>query len=141
MARAGNMLVDIEYSKFDKALDVMMDHVQRGTKKATTAACQEILAESLKQVPRETNTLADSAGYQVFGAYRNFTGLVGYGYNGNPINPKTGQRATEYMVAVHENLFANHPVGKAKFLEDPMKAYQRRILMTFAKNLKDETGM
>lgn len=141
MARGGRAEFHIEYSKFNKSLEVLLSRVERGTKKATIQACEEILAESLRQVPRDTNTLASSAFYEIHGKYRNFTATIGYGGNGDPINPKTGRRASEYMVAVHEDLEAFHPVGKAKFLEDPVRMYQAKMAPNFAKAIREETGM
>jgi hypothetical protein len=47
---------------------------------------------------------------------------------------------TNYAAAVHEDLTAAHPVGKAKFLEDPVKAgvkaMERRIGLAIAASLK-----
>lgn len=114
---------------FKAKCDIAIRNVDTGTKKATTAACEEILANSLLQVPRETNTLANSAFYEVsrrsdISGYK-YEAVVGYGGKGNPINPKSGKSASSYMVAVHENLNVVHPIGKAKFLEDPVRDYAR----------------
>ncbi|NLD21611.1 MAG: hypothetical protein GX664_03895 [Bacteroidales bacterium] len=141
MARGGRAAFNIEYSKFSKSLEVLLSKVERGTKKATRQACEEILAESLRQVPKDTNTLAKSAFYEIHGKYRNFTATIGYGGNGDPINPKTGRPASDYMVVVHEDLQAHHPVGKAKFLEDPVREYQRKMRQTYARAIRKETGM
>lgn len=118
-----------ELQKFEATCQIAIRNVFRGTKKATTAACQEILGNSMAQVPKETHTLLMSAYYEV--SRRQDTALttwayeaiIGYGGNGDPINPKTGRPASSYMLAVHEDLTANHPTGKAKFLEDPVREY------------------
>ena len=118
-----------ELQKFDATCQIAIRNVFRGTKKATTAAAQEILGESMAQVPTETYTLLMSAYYEV--ARRSDTALstwsyeaiIGYGGNGDPINPKTGRPASSYMLAVHEDLSATHIGGKAKFLEDPVREY------------------
>jgi hypothetical protein len=113
-------------SNFDAQLNVILSKVGRGTKKGTIAACEELLQMSLAEVPRLTNTLANSGYYEVEGSYKTgFRGIVGYGGNGDPINPVTGEPASSYMLAVHENLSAHHPIGKAKFLEDPAREYAR----------------
>lgn len=139
MAKGGRASLTVEYSEFNKALDVVLTRVGRATKKATLAACEEIMAESKKQVPRDSNTLANSAYFDIKGNYRTgFYAEIGYGGNGNPINPKTGQRASEYMVVVHEDLSAHHPIGKAKFLEDPVRDYQRKLNPTFAHFIRNE---
>lgn len=118
-----------ELQKFDATCQIAIRNVFKGTKKATTAAAQEILGESMSQVPKETYTLLMSAYYEV--ARRSDTALstwayeaiIGYGGNGDPINPKTGRSASSYMLAVHEDLSATHANGKAKFLEDPVREY------------------
>lgn len=115
---------------FDAACQVSIKSLFTGTKKATEASCREIYENSLKQVPKNTMTLADSAFYEVsrrtdIASYR-FSGVVGYGGNGDPVNPKTGKRASYYMVAVHERLDVVHPNGKAKYLEDPVREFAAR---------------
>jgi hypothetical protein len=141
MAAGGRASFKIDYKAFDSALEVIMTKVDRATKKATIAASQEILKDSLKQVPRETNTLAKSAFYEIRGNSKTgFESTVGYGAKGGR-NPKSGMAATEYMIVVHEDLSAKHPVGKAKYLEDPVRAYQKRLAPNFARFIKTETGM
>lgn len=118
-----------EQKDFEAACNFAIRNVGRGTKKATEAACQEIIGNSMAEVPKATYTLLMSAFYEV--SRRSDTAattwayeaVLGYGGNGDPINPKTGRPASEYMVAVHEDMEAVHPVGKAKFLEDPVRAY------------------
>ena len=115
-----------EVSQFGDRCEASIRNVFRGTKKATEAACQEILSNSMAEVPKDTHTLLMSAFYEVsrrrikVWAYE---AVIGYGGNGDPINPRTGQPASTYMVDVHEDLTARHPVGKAKFLEDPVREY------------------
>lgn len=104
-------------------------NIGRGTKKATEAAAKEIMDESKRQVPKLTETLLASAFYEVTRRTDTssttwaYEALLGYGGNGDPINPVTGKPASYYMVAVHENLNVYHPIGKAKFLEDPVREY------------------
>ena len=118
-----------ELQRFDATCQIAIQNVFRGTKKATEAACQEILGESMAQVPKETYTLLMSAYYEV--SRRSdaalstwaYEAIIGYGGNGDPINPKTGRPASSYMLAVHEDMTAMHLNGKAKFLEDPVREY------------------
>jgi len=138
--------VSIEFRKgdltaFEAKCEMAILSLGSGTKKATIAACEEILAKSLMQVPKDTNTLAKSAYYTVdkrtnISSYR-FGGTIGYGGNGNPINPISGRSAASYMVKVHEDLSAYHKVGKAKFLEDPVREYGAnnfsRVVYSYAK--------
>lgn len=116
---------------FEASCEVALRNVGRGTKKATIAACEEILGYSMAEVPKDTYTLLMSAFYNV--SRRSDTSVktwayeavVGYGGNGDPINPRTGKRASSYMVAVHEDLSVVHTTGKAKFLEDPVREYAK----------------
>lgn len=131
---------NINFTDFTKNCNVAIERVQRGTKKATTAACEEILEDSLNEVPKDTGNLARSAFYEVQGHYRNFTAKLGYGGNGDPINAKSGEAASEYMVAVHEDLEALHVNGKAKFLEDPVRRYQEKFPTRAYTHIKNELG-
>lgn len=142
MARAGRFDLKVDFSKFERNLKTTVSRVERGTKKATIEACEDIKVLSLNQVPRDTNTLASSFFYEVHGKYRNFTATLGYGGLKDRTNPKSLKLASSYMVAVHEDLTAHHPIGKAKFLEDPIREYQQqKLLGTFARNVKKETGI
>ena len=116
-----------DLNKFDADLSVVLTKLGNGSKKALVEACEEILEESLQQVPVQTGTLAESAYYEITGHYKTgWSATVGYGGAYDPINPKTGKPASSYMLAVHENLSAHHPIGKAKFLEDPVRDYAAR---------------
>lgn len=109
---------------FKSSCEATISKVGSGSRKATVQACRDISEESLRQVPYDTGTLAASQFWDVTGHWRTgWTGTIGYGGNGNPINPKTGKPASSYMAAVHEDLTAHHPMGKAKFLEDPLRQY------------------
>jgi hypothetical protein len=98
------------------------------------------MADSLEQVPKETHTLAASAFTRIIGKSKNFTAEFGYGGNNDPVNPKTGRRASEYMVVVHEDLSAKHPNGNAKFLERPVASYQLKFGAKIADILRSEVG-
>ena len=87
----------------------------------------EIEKESLNQVPRDTQTLANSIYTEMDVVGGIVRGAVGYG-RGDPINPKNGKKVSEYVLKVHEDLTVIHPIGKAKFLEDPTRA-QRALLI------------
>lgn len=111
---------------FDSSCELTISKVGNGSRKATVEACRAISDASLAQVPMDTGTLALSQYWEVTGHWKTgWTGIIGYGGNGNPINPKTGKPASSYMAAVHEDLTVTHPIGKAKFLEDPLREYAR----------------
>lgn len=116
---------------FEAQCEAAIRNIGRGTKKATIAACKEILGNSMAEVPKDTHTLLMSAFYEVSRRTDTaattwaYEAIVGYGGNGDPVNPKTGRRASSYMVKVHEDLSVYHPTGKAKFLEDPVREYAK----------------
>jgi len=113
-------------NEFDAQCSIAISKLGNGSRKALVAACNEILDESMAQVPVETATLMDSAFFEITGHWKTgWDAIVGYGGNGDPVNPKTGKPASSYMVAVHEDLEAKHPMGKAKFLEDPIREYAK----------------
>lgn len=113
--------------QFDASLNAALSNVGNGSRKALVAACEEILHDSLEQVPRVTDTLASSAFWEITGDWKTgWHATVGYGGSLDPVNPNTGKPASYYMLAVHENLDAHHPIGKAKFLEDPVRDYAAR---------------
>ena len=109
---------------FSASCDAAISKVGNGSRKALVEACNIISEDSLNQVPRDTNTLALSQFWEVTGDYKKgWNARIGYGGNGDPVNPKTGKSASSYMQAVHEDLTAIHVHGKAKFLEDPVRSY------------------
>ena len=123
-----------DQDRFASSCEVVIRNVDRATKAGTEQACKEILEESLRQVPRDTGTLASTAFYSVQRRMvtKNYTyeGIVGYagqsgfGMSYDRINPKSGAAASKYAVKVHEDLSAWHlNGGKAKFLEDPVREY------------------
>lgn len=141
MARGGRVEMTIVSLELARQLEMAIRKVERGTRKATQAAVDEIFENSQKQVPRDTNTLANSGQAMVTGGYRTeFVGEIWYGQPGS-INPKSGQEARSYMVQVHEDLSVYHKVGKAKFLEDPIKEYQSRLLGKYSTFIKTELGL
>ena len=134
-------------SKFNAVCQAAIRNISNGTKYATEAAAKEILENSKQQVPVDTGTLLSSAFYEVskridVKSYV-YEAVLGYGGNGNPVNPRTGHSASSYMVVVHEDLGAVHMVGKAKFLEDPIRDYAaqnfERTVFTYARD--SLTGM
>lgn len=123
---------------FEGQCAAMLSKVGNGSRKALVEACNIISEDSLNQVPRETDTLAMSQYWEITGDYKTgWTATIGYGGNGDPVNPKTGRRASEYMLVVHEDLTALHIIGKAKYLEDPVRAFAReRFPRTVFKYIK-----
>lgn len=105
---------DITFTGLDKLaklLSVGGQAATRATGRALRSEANAAFNESQRQVPVATGALRASG--EVDGP--NYLGnselevTIGYGGAAGP-----------YALIVHENLEAHHPVGKAKYLEDPV---------------------
>lgn len=97
----------------------------------------DIMYVSQTEVPVDTGTLRASGRAlepEQFGD--RIVGTIGYGY-GEQVNPKTGELASQYAVPVHERLDVRHaPPTKAKYLEDPCRAYELLYGATIALSIQ-----
>lgn len=119
----------MDSSKFNAKMKQLLIATAKGSHELVSEYAEELYGATLLEVPKDTNTLASSAYKEVEKGIFSSKGLVGYGGNGDPINPKTGSQASSYMTIVHEDLSANHPNGgKAKYLEDPARRIQDRYV-------------
>jgi hypothetical protein len=84
---------------------------------------EALMTEAKQETPVDTGALRAS-GHVKVPQTDNDSAVVVCGFGG----PAAG-----YAVIVHENLEANHPTGKAKFLEDPFN----RRLRGFAERIGD----
>ncbi len=107
--------------------ETFRDHTEREVADALGKALYHeasgIIAQSQPLVPVETGALRASP--FVKDPERDGTVIeVAFGYGGPAakINPKTGESTDAYAIFVHENLEAHHPVGQAKYLEQPFDA-------------------
>lgn len=78
--------------------------------------------QSQMLVPVDTGALRNSAYTRHVGRGFDITVWVGY--------------TVEYAVYVHERLDVHHPIGQAKFLEEPMQTKQPQMAKLFAKLMK-----
>ena len=100
-----------------EGMDKLQKMLKVGGTQATTALARAVYTEANKiffdsqaQVPIDTGALRAS-------------GIVTKPYiSGNTVTVEIGYggAAAPYAAIVHEDLEANHEVGKAKFLEDPL---------------------
>ena len=106
----------IVFPDLDKIQRALAQSGPEGVKIAARALkheAQEAFAHSQDEVPVDTGALKAS------GRVRPEVGVFESG-NEVYVELTYGGSATEYSIYVHENLEANHPHGKAKYLEDPM---------------------
>lgn len=127
--------------KFRNYLRKLDAESKQAAKEAMKESLKELSEEILRQVPRDTNTLVNSYSFKIVDEGDQVTAKFGFALTKDPVNPKTGLRASQYMLAVHEDLSARHPNGgKAKFLEDPIRDFQaefyRKATVSIVQKLK-----
>ena len=81
-----------------------------------------IMLESTAECPKDTWTLV-STNYTNRPVYFADRVVVEIGYGGaeDKVNPKSGKMASSYAQEVHERLLIIHPIGNAKFFENPVR--------------------
>lgn len=124
-----------DMSAFEKRLEGAVKKTGAMASRATKESAEEIMEESRKQVPKDTFTLANDTFVKTSNTLT--TATTEFGYTGNAINPKENKYTRDYMIEVHEDLSARHPVGKAKFLEDPIINYSDSGDDVFGKKVAD----
>lgn len=87
-------------------------------------AATQIMEEADVLVPKDTETLRESARINPPNTDPMGAGVTfGFGFGG-AINPKTGNAVNTYAVPVHERTEVFHePPTQAKYLEEPLLAY------------------
>lgn len=106
------------------------------TGRALYAEGRELIQAAAEEVPKDTLALLKSR--YVTPPIRSrgeIKVMCGFGTD-KVINPKTKQPTSQYALAVHERLDVYHPVGKAKYLEDPM----RRLKPELEKKIADRVA-
>lgn len=125
------MAVDFDFAVDSAAVERRMLEVARRYPEAgATAVYQEalaLLAESKQEVPVQYGTLRRSGYADAPSGVDDPHCVVGYG--------------TNYALPVHERIEVFHPVGKSKFLIDPMlrraAGYKERMTKRIAQNVRD----
>lgn len=110
---------ETNFDEIPKRLRVLLKKSLFESESVVNDYADSLYDETLQQVPIGTGTLASSAYKEVHKTGLAYEAEVGYGGNGDKVNPVSRARPSEYMLRVHEDLSAHHPNGKAKFLEDP----------------------
>jgi hypothetical protein len=108
----------------------------RETAAALKKEAEITMTESKLEVPVDTGSLRNSGFVQAPKMFNNNISVkLGYGGVATKVNPKTGELTTQYAIQVHEDLSVRHRVGKAKFLEDPIKRRRNDIARNLARSV------
>ena len=110
--------IDLELH-FDKVVPAVEDAVVR----AIRNWAEPMMAESNAEAPKDT-------GYMVSTSY-----IEQPEVSNGQISAEMGYRA-DYAIYPHERLELHHPVGKAKFLEDPMNRNAPKLLTDVSKEIQ-----
>lgn len=113
---------------FKKKVEIAGRGVVGSTKDGLIDFCEEVLLDATQLVPIDTGALAQSADYQIKGSVKKgFTAKMGYGTGKrNPVNRRTGQRASSYAGTVHEQI-RPHENGQAKFFEQALYMHENEL--------------
>lgn len=87
-----------DQSNFEQQVIFTEEWVRQAMISAAKVVGQSVLERSLELVPRATDTLASSGYYEVASTSEDVIIDVGYGGNGDPINPHSHTRASEYEI-------------------------------------------
>lgn len=133
---SGKLRFDLKDKAFQQSLRGTLKNVGVGSEEGVRKTVEQISEATLNEVPKNHGTLARSYQFKIRSSGAIVLAEMGYGKNGDPVDPKTGKRASEYMLPVHEDLEAIHQVGKAKYLEDPW----RKLTPNFRRNIADSVN-
>lgn len=113
-------------------LAAMQQHLTRLGTALHDAVTETELPATQAMVPRDTETLADSA--QVSAPVVDGSGVtvvLSYGRTDDR-NPKTHEPSATYAIDVHERVDIAHPTGSAKYLEVPFMDHSGTLLARVA---------
>jgi hypothetical protein len=110
------MDIKVKFDNLERITVALAATGKEGAREAARALrheAQEVLTQSLDEVPVDTGALKAS------GRVNPASGVILSGEN-IMVEVVFGSTATSYAIPVHENLEAHHPHGKAKYLEGPL---------------------
>lgn len=113
---------------FRKNVSIAGRGVANSTKDGLIEFCEEVLLDSVQLVPIDTGALAQSNDYKITGnASKGYKAKLGYAIGKrNPVNRRTGQRASAYAGTVHEQII-QHENGQAKFFEQALYRHEDEL--------------
>jgi len=123
-----------------RQLNIVEERLGKEVGKALYAEGRNLIKAAGEEVPKDTLALFRSRFVTPPIRKEGMVQVIcGFGTD-SVINPKTKQPTSHYALYVHERLDVHHPVGKAKFLEDPanrLKPYlERNVANRIARVLK-----
>jgi hypothetical protein len=132
--------IDVRVTGLDTArrrLDFFCTNFPHEVAAALKQEAELTMTESKREVPVDTGSLRNSGFVdQPVINGKQISVKVGYGGVATKVNPKNGEVTTTYAVIVHEDLAANHSVGNAKFLENPIKRRRERLMSNINSRVK-----
>lgn len=134
------MAINIKVLGLEEAMRNMSSLAAAVPKEFAAGLYQEaelIMTDSKLQIPVDTGA-ARSSGF-VNPPEISLGGIsvtLGYGGVAAQTNPKTGVLTSTYLEPLHEDMSATHTVGKAKFLEDPVKAHAKTLEANLTKRVE-----
>lgn len=133
-------------TSFEKNLQKVGENLQANMDKGLLQAALLLQRESQRLVPVDTGALKNSA------TVRRIEGKEGLGKKiinfGRKLIGKKAKKdfgyevgySQSYAVWVHENVTAHHPVGQAKFLEQPARALRGELGRIVALEMKAKSN-
>lgn len=96
-----------------------------------------LMFKSKEEIPVDTGAAKSSAHVDAPVISTNKVSIeFGYGGTATKVNPKSGKPTTTYLIRIHEDMDMRHTVGKAKFLEDPVKAWTPTLVSTLMRRVQ-----
>lgn len=122
---------------FRKNVSIAGRGVVNSTKDGLIEFCEAVLLDSVQLVPIDTGALAQSNDYKITGsAKKGYKAKMGYAIGKrNPVNRRTGQRASSYAGTVHEQI-RHHENGQAKFFEQAVYQHESELETYTGKSIK-----
>lgn len=126
----------MDTKQFKQKLMATGSSIKRGSVNIALSEAEDIMAESIEQVPKDTGTLAEAAFVEKGKSALGNT-VVRFGYRPDKVNNKSRVTTGEYMIRVHEDMEMKHDNGKSKFLEDPINDYRKKAPNSIGAKIKE----
>lgn len=109
---------------FKRNIDAVISATGEYAKEELMDFCEDVLSDANEMIPIDTGTAAESAGYKVEKVGEGYKARMGYAIFKDPVNPRTGKKASSYIAEIHENYHFTTPKngmakanGQGKFFE------------------------